>query len=848
MPSVIWPRRGRNSRMKRLNWPLFLLVLLVLTIWPVHTALYAQNSESAPSWQLAPQIGSLLATGGWQSQSDDLLYTVDFSSAAQPFGPLVVYRASGADLRAVAPVIVVDRSYSPLMETPLAFPSPDGRFIALLSPAPGGTADNLDGAMLSLLSTGGAAPASVGALRASTASTASTSGIATYPGAQLLAQHAAMSGQVVWSANDSALYYESGSERVTALGTKGSTTQTLVTYEVEIHRVTLSGHVEDSVLWRYTSGDGTLRLIGLDRTGALILTLAHPHQPVAVLRLPATNGRNILPMLPTLPSTILALPPDILPGNVLSMESDGVSLLCERETAGQPGRTTLVTISLATHSISAASPLFATNRYGSALAPLARSANGTMLVMSQVVSIRGDLAAQGIAGIPAQERLVLVETSGARQMLQLPYGGQIIQAFWTPRLAPGQVHTVPLSMLSKLLAYRQRASNGPTQNATAQQQDEWMLEGHANLLFDGPKLPSMCYGLCSSPNGTPHVSAAILHGVAYTESDWHQFNASDFRIGGEPIGSPIESFDGGWGEYQQTWGMPPQCTASNNCRSDASRIQHDQSYNIGTGIQALINAWNATAGVASSSDPNDPYKANDWFFAVWAYNGSSGNNPVDVPSSQYTHWYPGASFNSIYQERVWYFADHPQSTTSGWTDNYVPSLGASLLPPQSDFSGTADSFVYCVTCTIPDWTSGSYDRDWVGYGAADSTTAGYFKAAFAQLGGESALGLPRDNGGGAAAHRWGNGWAQDLGGGSDQPGALLLADGAATVYWISGSVWTQYLVVDGGAQGCHGYPTSNLNSYTYPGLGSDTYKRQVFQHGYILWDVTTSTIAADVCL
>src|ERR1019366_6362455 len=98
------------------------------------------------------------------------------------------------------------------------------------------------------------------------------------------------------------------------------------------------------------------------------------------------------------------------------------------------------------------------------------------------------------------------------------------------------------------------------------------------------------------------------------------------------------------------------------------KIQNSQSYNIGTGAQSLISAWNTTAGVSSASATNNPYKANQWIFAVWAYNGSYGNNPNDVASSVYGHWYPGAPFRSIYEESVWYYAAHPQSTT----DKYLP--------------------------------------------------------------------------------------------------------------------------------------------------------------------------------
>ena len=61
-----------------------------------------------------------------------------------------------------------------------------------------------------------------------------------------------------------------------------------------------------------------------------------------------------------------------------------------------------------------------------------------------------------------------------------------------------------------------------------------MLEGLAGKLFDAPALPKMCYDNCPQGlTGMPHVSTAILHGVAYVESTWHQFNTSDYSVNGE---------------------------------------------------------------------------------------------------------------------------------------------------------------------------------------------------------------------------------------------------------------------------------------------------------------------------
>lgn len=614
----------------------------------------------------------------------------------------------------------------------------------------------------------------------------------------------------------------------------------------EIHRVDLRGH--DNVIWRQPQNGASLRLVGTDRSGNLIMTLARSGKAVELLRLNVMVDQM---------QTVMTLSSDILPGNVLGMGSDGASVICERDLSSEIGRDqsaptesrhyTFVAISF-NGSIKSVLPMFETARYGAGLSPLARSGDGRVLVMSRILSERGDLAAQGIAGVPAQESLLLADAAtGATQRLTLPPGGQIVQAFWTAHMPVTQLHPVSRNTLNALLSVQEKP-NFSGANASVFQQDEWMLEGHAGLLADAPTPPKMCYGACpQGENGAPHVSAAILHGVAYVESDWHQFNDSSYDVDGEPVGSPVESFDGGWGQYQQTWGMPPQCQQDNNCRSDASKIQDDQSYNIGTGVASLISAWNETAGVASNSDPNDPYKANDWFFAVWAYNGSYGNDPDDVPSSVYGQWYPGAPFRSIYEEYVWYFAAHNTYNSNGWTDNYLPSLGSALLPPQSDFTNTSDSFVYCVTCTIPDWTSGTYDREWVGMDAPNQTIAGYFTTVFNQNGGEDTIGLPRDNGGGAGVHSWGNGLNQDFGGGSAQPGAIMLANGSTTPYWIYGGVWIQYLNVDHGAVGCHGYPISALRPYSDPLHGTDTVQQQLFQQGVIVWDATTHSIISDTC-
>ena len=803
--------------MKKTVFLIILLgVLLSLVVsWRVVT--YAR--------QAAPQ--ALVTSGTWQAQNQDLLYVVAFSSLQQPDGPLVVYRAAASDLHNAEPVIAFERD--PLVATPLLFPSPDGRYFALLTPSTSAT---------------------------DTLTVLSSDGTRTLHTLTWHINGVVRNDAVVWSSDSQALYYH---QVVSYIATgehplKGTvlTGQAIVQptgYE-EIHRVDIQG--QNAVVMHQKLDSSSLRLVGLDATGALIIIQVRPHQPVSVFRIAidAAYGPGQLQPLVKRSSFVMNLPYDILPGNVLRVGADGESLECERVVSWSPLRYQRVRIAFMSGAITPLMHSFYDAREtgtssNTSSVSLTRSQNGQVQVAARVVSVRTDLAAQGIEGVPSQE-ILMVKEQNATQQLTLPPGGQVIQAVWTNREAMAQWHIVPADVLAGLLAFHKRMTNTSGLNASPIQQDEWMLEGHAGILTDAPTLPTMCYGTC--PNGAtghPHVSASVLHGVAFTESNWHQFNTLDYHIQNEQAGTPLESFDGGWGEFQQTWGMPPQCVSISNCRSDVSKVEYDQSYNISVGVASLIGAWNATAGVASSSNPNDPYKANDWFFAVWAYNGTYGNNPNDVASSVYGHWYPGAPFRSIYEEYVWYFAAHSQNATSGWTDNYLPNLGSSLLPPQSDFTGTSDSFVNCVTCTIPDWTSGGYDRAWVGVGLPSSTLTASFTATFTLAGGEDIAGLPRDNGGGAAAHRWGNGWTQDFGGGSYLPGAIMLAGSTTNAYWVYGGVWVQYLNVDSGATGCHGYPMSALVATT--GSGSDSYLRQTFQQGYIMWDATTKSVVQDIC-
>lgn len=126
----------------------------------------------------------------------------------------------------------------------------------------------------------------------------------------------------------------------------------------------------------------------------------------------------------------------------------------------------------------------------------------------------------------------------------------------------------------------------------------------------------------------------------------------------------------------------------------------------------------------------------------------------------------------------------------------------------------------------------------VGRDAAGNVVEQIF-AAYGREGGQDALGQPYDNGGGAVVHRWGAGRAQDLRGGRNGTGALLLRDGSPSAYWVGGEFFALY-VREGGATGRLGYPTSEIRvaRVEHPGganIEFDEVGEQRFEGGRIIY-------------
>ena len=104
------------------------------------------------------------------------------------------------------------------------------------------------------------------------------------------------------------------------------------------------------------------------------------------------------------------------------------------------------------------------------------------------------------------------------------------------------------------------------------------------------------------------IPPKILYGIAYQESRWQQFDVN---------GYPLISEDGGIGIMQVTT-IPAGV--------DVDRLKTDIDYNISVGADILVAKWGYAPSVFPVIGEGDPRCYEDWFFAVWAYNGWTAGN------------------------------------------------------------------------------------------------------------------------------------------------------------------------------------------------------------------------------
>lgn len=116
------------------------------------------------------------------------------------------------------------------------------------------------------------------------------------------------------------------------------------------------------------------------------------------------------------------------------------------------------------------------------------------------------------------------------------------------------------------------------------------------------------------------IPAILLKGIARVESVYKHFNSDGSpKICGTSIGlMQINNVYGGYDNY---------------------RLKYDIMYNIEAGADMLLNKWSMSSyNQVSSVGSMDPNILENWYFALWAYNGWAGsNNPASPYAKKYTY-------------------------------------------------------------------------------------------------------------------------------------------------------------------------------------------------------------------
>ncbi len=170
-----------------------------------------------------------------------------------------------------------------------------------------------------------------------------------------------------------------------------------------------------------------------------------------------------------------------------------------------------------------------------------------------------------------------------------------------------------------------------------------------NRLFPGDTyfgLPPVEVGTRSNrAPGAAAVPVEILRAIGWVESTLTMASRST-RF--ESIGPALVSFDCGHGVMQITTGMTVPLGAEGRPTENQIAVATSDTHNIARGARILASKWNDAPGlrpVAGTDTNGDPTLIENWYYAIWAYNGFTGpgsrqsNHPLDPnlawPRSEY---------------------------------------------------------------------------------------------------------------------------------------------------------------------------------------------------------------------
>ncbi|MCI0839959.1 MAG: hypothetical protein J4O00_10090, partial [Chloroflexi bacterium] len=144
--------------------------------------------------------------------------------------------------------------------------------------------------------------------------------------------------------------------------------------------------------------------------------------------------------------------------------------------------------------------------------------------------------------------------------------------------------------------------------------------------FATPELETGGRAAGSGQKLAPYIPPVILKAIGFLESGWAQASYIPLVQYGE-IGPVLSSHDCGYGLMQITSGMQ---NISNVPNLDQAMIGSHFGFNIARGAVILADKWNFSPEVRPIVGARDPTLMEDWYYAIWGYNGFAfSNHPLN---------------------------------------------------------------------------------------------------------------------------------------------------------------------------------------------------------------------------
>ena len=193
-------------------------------------------------------------------------------------------------------------------------------------------------------------------------------------------------------------------------------------------------------------------------------------------------------------------------------------------------------------------------------------------------------------------------------------------------------------------------------------------------------------------DGPRTLPVEVLRAVGWVESSLTMASRST-RF--ESIGPALVSFDCGHGVMQVTSGMTVPLGSGDRPTDEQVAVATSYPHNIARGAVILASKWNDAPQlrpVVGTDTGGDPAIIENWYYAVWAYNGFTGpgskksNHPLDPtlswPRPEYACDGTQSRTRYPYQELVWGCMANPAEREHQQLWTAVPATLPDFTEPQ----------------------------------------------------------------------------------------------------------------------------------------------------------------------